>query len=238
LQGDFISSYILNKNFYPCPVKTEEELKRNGLGELINPALLFYLGEHATPLHHKIEAFEKMFAAAKTAEEKKLLEKYEDEYNFLSDEFDQCKAKHALKVAKDYLQTTHNTTIPDSDVFLIDNLADTCKYTAKLGYNAICVTDDLADAKCSRAQQVNAINTVFQILDSYMLVESKLAIEHPLKFVKANCRKWKKKIKEVIAQATASVQHTMFAVKPVAKAKRKIADIAPASSVSTNGPSF
>jgi hypothetical protein len=108
LKGDIITGQILEN---PAWDKLHGVSSENqGLRDLIDPNLVYYLGEKIDEM-----AKSKSFPAA------------------------YCKALHALELARQYLEKTYHTEVKKRDVGLLDDRTEITRTALWYGYNAICV---------------------------------------------------------------------------------------------------
>jgi hypothetical protein len=215
-RGDSISAYILGQNFNSDTYKNEAEARLNSLRELINPDLVYFVGEETLAIQAKIAEQQTLLQAAINVLDEDAyglhMDRYRDTVNRLHKDIYELKGRLALLSVQKYLQEKHLTTIPKSDIVIIDNQPEICEYSAQLGFSAICVTNDFV--KINPAKQSTVLHNIFQsILPSVFLEKKTLQAEDSIELAVANMRTWQDVIKNLITNTTSAlITQTIFAV--------------------------
>jgi hypothetical protein len=103
----------------------------NSLRELINPDLVYFVGEETLAIQAKIAEQQTLLQAAINVLDEDAyglhMDRYRDTVNRLHKDIYELKGRLALLSVQKYLQEKHLTTIPKSDIVIIDNQPEICE---------------------------------------------------------------------------------------------------------------
>jgi hypothetical protein len=130
----------------------------NNLRQLINPKLIFLLGENLEELSKNVTEEHRQALIEGDAADFPSVVCASEKYYLLFDFF-QCKANYAMEVGRKIIEKEYNTTVPQQHVVLIDDSTLICEAAVQRNFTSYCV-HNIQDA--NKATQVQIIKLLFE----------------------------------------------------------------------------